>query len=393
MPRADKRRFVVLGAGVAGLVTAATLARRGADVTVLEPREEAGGTIRTLHAHGCLVDAGPEALVGTRPEALALCASLGLSNDLVAREEASLGSLIDRRFGREVKDRLVEPIFGGIYASDVDGLETAFVAPHLARARGSLFRALSGRDGASREVPLRAPRRGMKQMVDALVSSVGRERIRLGAGAARVVRNRHKWRVEATGSEPIDADDVVLAMPSSAATSIARTMNGPLAVVLGELRAHSTASVVLGYDAAAASLPRMGGVFVPRSEGGALLGATIVSNRWPNSAPPGTVLVRALVGGARAPHLVDSASDDEIAWAARDALSRLLQLPEPTWQHVVRFSRSQVWPALGHTRMVETARACAKAMGGVHLVGAAYDGGGIAGLLARAERSADAMLS
>jgi oxygen-dependent protoporphyrinogen oxidase len=444
---AVKRHFVVLGAGMAGLVAAVTLARRGADVTVLEARHEPGGTIRTLRMHGCVADAGPEALVGTHPDALAFCESLGISDRMVSpdesmgtwlarrsgpvalpeglamgiprrvgqlattpalswtgklratldlvlppRHEPALGPLIDRRFGREVKEHLVEPLFGGIYATDVDRLETAFVAPHLAHARGSLVRALSKERGASRGSVLRAPLGGMRQLVDALVSSIGRERIRLGAGATQITRNGHRWRVEATGSQPLDADDVVIAMPSRAAASIARTMNAPLAILLATLRAHSTASVVLGYDASEVHLPRLGGVFLPRGEAGALLGATIVSNRWPHSAPAGTVLIRALVGGARAPDLVDSVSDDLIARGAHDKLAELLPLRAPRWQHVVRYPASQVSPVIGHMRMVAAARDCAKGVGGVHLVGAAYDGGGIAGILARAERSADELL-
>lgn len=432
---------------MAGLVTALALVRRGADVIVLECRNEPGGTVRTLRMHGCVVDAGPEALVATRPEALALCAELGLSDrlrrpdeststwlasrtgavplpdglamgvprrvgqlvttpilswmgklraslDLVlpADREPALGALIERRFGRQVKERLVEPIFGGIYGADIDRLETAFVAPHLAHAQGSLIRALA-KHRTTAGNPLRAPLGGMGEMVDALVSRVGRERIRFGVGATKITRSGCGWRVEATGCETLYVDNVVIATPSHAAASVARTIDAPLADLLAALRWCSTASVVLGYDASNVRLPRVGGVFVPRNESGAILSATIVSNRWPKSAPAGTVLVRVLVGGARAPDLVDGASDDAIAREARTALAELLQLPEPRWQRVVRFSQAKVSPEVGHVRKVADARERAKAVGGVTLVGAAYDGGGIAGILGRAERTAEELLA
>ena len=441
------RRFVIVGAGMAGLVTAHALSRRGADVVVLECRDEPGGTVRTLRMHGCTVDAGPEALVATRPEALARCAELGLSDrmihpdeststwlasrsgavplpdglamgiprrlgqlvtspvlswpgklraslDLVlpAHREPALGALIERRLGREVKERLVEPIFGGIYGTDVDRLETAFVAPHLAHAKGSLIRALSKQRAAAGS-PLRAPMGGMGQMVNALVSRVGSERIRLGAGATNITRSGRGWRIETAGCESLYADALVIATPSHAAASVARAIDASLADMLFALRSYSSASVVLGYDASSVRLPRVGGVFVQRNEARALLGATIVSNRWPTSTPAGTVLVRVLVGGARAPELVDSASDDAIASEAREALPELLPLPEPRWQRGVRFSRSQVSPEVGHVRKVVAARERAKALGGVSLVGAAYDGGGIAGILGRAERTAEELLA
>lgn len=56
------RRVVVVGAGVGGLVTAAILAHRGLDVTVLERAPDVGGKMRQVLAGGRAVDAGPTVL-------------------------------------------------------------------------------------------------------------------------------------------------------------------------------------------------------------------------------------------------------------------------------------------------------------------------------------------
>lgn len=53
------RRVVVIGAGVAGLATAALLARDGADVLVLEQRHEIGGRAGSWSAGGFRFDTGP----------------------------------------------------------------------------------------------------------------------------------------------------------------------------------------------------------------------------------------------------------------------------------------------------------------------------------------------
>jgi phytoene dehydrogenase-like protein len=50
---------VVIGGGVAGLATAALMAREGYEVTLLERREELGGRAGTLRAEGFTWDAGP----------------------------------------------------------------------------------------------------------------------------------------------------------------------------------------------------------------------------------------------------------------------------------------------------------------------------------------------
>jgi 1-hydroxycarotenoid 3,4-desaturase len=56
MPR---DRIVIVGAGMGGLAAAADLARRGAQVTVLERAAAPGGKMRRVPAGGALVDAGP----------------------------------------------------------------------------------------------------------------------------------------------------------------------------------------------------------------------------------------------------------------------------------------------------------------------------------------------
>ena len=52
-------RVVVIGAGVAGLVSALQLAQRGLQVTLLEAAEQPGGKMRQLMVDGGPIDSGP----------------------------------------------------------------------------------------------------------------------------------------------------------------------------------------------------------------------------------------------------------------------------------------------------------------------------------------------
>ena len=56
------RTVIVVGAGLAGLTAAATAAHLGADVTLLEAREHAGGRARTAVIDGFHLNQGAHAL-------------------------------------------------------------------------------------------------------------------------------------------------------------------------------------------------------------------------------------------------------------------------------------------------------------------------------------------
>lgn len=62
-------RAIVVGAGVAGLVAARELGRRGASVTVLEASDGVGGRVRTDRVEGFLLDRGFQILLTAYPAA------------------------------------------------------------------------------------------------------------------------------------------------------------------------------------------------------------------------------------------------------------------------------------------------------------------------------------
>src|SRR6185437_8102712 len=88
--------------------------------------------------------------------------------------DPSVAKVIRRRLGPEVLDSLVDPLLGGINASDIEQLSFAAAAPQLAEAVGakrSLIRALRqstpsvGNNGAALFLGLA---RGIGELADAL---------------------------------------------------------------------------------------------------------------------------------------------------------------------------------------------------------------------------------
>ncbi len=203
-------RLVVVGAGIAGLAAAhraRELAQeRGAplEITVLEARDRAGGTIETERTGGFLVEAGPDSFLSEKPWALALCRRVGLEARLIGTDDRhrkvwvwwrdrlhpvpdgfqllaptrlapllrsglfswrgklrmaldlalprgkpgadeSLGAFVRRRLGAEALERIAQPLVAGIYTADPDELSLAATMPRfleLERRHRSLILAL-----------------------------------------------------------------------------------------------------------------------------------------------------------------------------------------------------------------------------------------------------------
>jgi oxygen-dependent protoporphyrinogen oxidase len=87
----ERRRVVVVGAGITGLTAAFTLATKRPDleVVVLEASERVGGKILTTPFAGRPVDCGADAFLARVPEAIELCRELGLDTILTSPSQKS----------------------------------------------------------------------------------------------------------------------------------------------------------------------------------------------------------------------------------------------------------------------------------------------------------------
>jgi oxygen-dependent protoporphyrinogen oxidase len=208
VPASGPPTVVVVGAGISGLAAAWELVTRRADlrVLVLEGAAGTGGKLALVEVGGHTVDAGGEALLARRPEAVELAQAVGLGDDLetprttsaglwtrgrlapmpagtlmgipahgadaagiLTAEEAAavdaepsrapsplaedvdVASYVAGRVGPAVVERLVEPLLGGVYAGHASRLSLQATLPaawEAARQGQSLVaaaRTLAGR--------------------------------------------------------------------------------------------------------------------------------------------------------------------------------------------------------------------------------------------------------
>lgn len=451
----ERRRVAVVGGGITGLATAYFLTRAGAAVTLIEAGDRMGGKIRTDDLAGVPVEGGPDTFLARVPAAVDLCRELGLGDELVAPatgkafiaiggrlrplperhvlgvptalgpllrsgvlspaggaraaldvvlpasrygDDPSVAEVVGRRMGREVVDRLVGPLVGGINAGDPERLSLRSTARQLSdAATGGRSLALALR----RRPPATATAAGGPVFLG-VEGGLGRLVDRLGEVLAPTVDIRLRTAVTALeraadggwrlvcASGVVEADACVLTTPAPAAARLLRPVAPGAAAHLDGIRYASVALATLGYRPESLAAPLVGsGYLVPRSQGRLHTACTFTTTKWPALAAGGLVLVRASAGrdGDDRPQELD---DGALAARLHQEVAQIIGASEPP---VV--SRVDRWPHsfpqydVGHGARVDAIdTALAAEAPGVTVAGAAYRGLGIASCVAQAGEAA-----
>jgi protoporphyrinogen/coproporphyrinogen III oxidase len=468
----------IVGAGISGLAAAFFLRDRGVAVTVLEGSPRLGGKLAVSEVGGVAVDEGAEALLARRPEGTDLIGAVGLAEGLEQPGTASAGiwtrgrlhplpkrqfmgvpadvdelqrsgilsgaglararddlrlpatpregdvpvaGYVGARFGRELVDRLVDPLLGGVYAGRSDQLsfeatlgglaEASRQHRSLAEAAASLlpapgepgrppaparpvFTTLAG--GLGTLPPAVAARSGATVRTGAMVRELART---MGADTGNADAERWRLTVGPTREpEWLDADAVVLALPARPAGRLLAAVPGAAAAAsaLGEIDYASMAVVTLAYPAGAfPQRPQGSGYLVPAVDGQAVKAVTFSTVKWPHlrSADAGLEIVRCSVGRIGEEALLQR-DDTELARIAAADLSAATGVRgEPADVRVSRWGGALPQYAVGHTGRVERIRASVAAQPGLAVCGAAYDGVGIPACIASARLAADQVLA
>jgi oxygen-dependent protoporphyrinogen oxidase len=458
---------VVVGGGISGLAAALALRQRASTplaVTVLEGSGSVGGKLASTQVAGISVDAGAESMLARRAEAVDLARDAGLADLLeqpavagasvwsravmrplpagqlmgipadlralaasgivslpgLARvpldhvrartrvtTDISVGRYVEDRLGREVVDRLVEPLLGGVYAGHADELSLDATIPQLGgaiRVERSLLRVVGhvlDRSSAPGR-PVFAGLRGGLGILPAAVAAASAATIRTGTMVRELRRAPGGWRLvvgPARSPEAIFADAVVLAVPAAPAS---RLLASCAAGAAAELRAVEYASVAL-ITFAVPSTQLAGrtsgtGFLVPPVDGRLIKAATFSSRKWAwqgeSARAAGDLQVlRVSIGRHRQTSDLQR-TDDELAAAALAELGAALGAQINPVDHVVtRWGGALPQYSVGHLDRVARIRREVAQQPGLAVAGAAYDGVGIAACVASARAAADRVLA
>ncbi len=348
--------IVVIGGGISGLAVAYHLQRAGADFIVLEARDGAGGVIGSVEVEGRVLELGPQRTRLTEP-LRRLVTDLDLGDRLITAPDLPLFIYRDRRlrkvpldlrtaattdligwrdrarallepftgpvrldetaeeyfarkFGRGAYERLIAPLYGGLYASDPADMRARHALLPVLRALGvrkSVLAALTRGAAARSRVPTCSFRGGLGELTGALARALG-DRLVAGTPVQRVDHRGDQLHVVHEHGE-IRADRVVLACPADVAGRLLEGTDPDGGRRMRALRYHRLTVVHL-----LANTDLHGhGYQVALDEGLATHGVA-----WNDAMFGRRRLYTAFLGGARRPAVQSLPDEDRAEIAARE---------------------------------------------------------------------------
>jgi oxygen-dependent protoporphyrinogen oxidase len=371
----------VIGAGISGLACAYRLRQLGIHCLVLEAQERAGGLIATIRRNGFLFETGPQCprfppliwqmvrdlnletefvagnskakryilrdgrlhsapfspagLIGTR--LVGLGSKLRILTEVFGSSqpplhEESLADFVQRKFGAEMLDYLVDPFISTIFFGDAHnmGMESAFPAlVEWERKHGSLVRGAirarktkrrvreEGQSPQQAETSLKGDtlrvtdalpflgsfRSGMAALPERLAAELHEEiRYRATISCVEAIQNvngaaKAAWQIGLSDGEKITAQHLILAVPAYVAAQCLANTAPQLASQLKAIAYAPVCAVASVYDRSQVANTLDGfGYMVPRREGLETICTFWNSSLFPGRAPEGKVLMTSFAG-------------------------------------------------------------------------------------------------
>lgn len=310
--------------------------------------------------------------------------------------DPSIADLVTARLGAQVFDRLVEPLLGGVHAGRATELSAHSTVPdidRLARNNRSLYLGLRKMrrhsppaTGAPVLVTLTG---GLGRLVEALVSRLAGDDLRLNATVGSIARDGSGYRVDLADGQSIAADAVVLATPAHATAGLLAELAPEAATVMAEIPYVDVATIWLAYPRSAMGRVLDGtGFLVPPEEGKLMVGCTWSSAKWPHLADDDLVLIRCMVGRRGDLRWLEMDDDTMVRQVHAELVEAMGLTAAPDHQSIQRWPLAMPQYLVGHQGRLDALAAATAHLPGLYLTGAAYRGVGIASCVVDARRTA-----
>ncbi len=295
----NKKKIVILGAGISGLATAHWLNKDGFDVKILEAQSHVGGAMQTTQEEDFLIDFGPNSGLETTPLIRQIVEEVGLSNEMIYASEISnkryilrnnklhvlpmgltpfiktklfstrgklrlfaepfigksadgyyqsIAQFVERRLGKEFLDYAIDPFVSGVFAGDPTKLSVKSAFPKLYRLEEIYGGLVKGMIKGARERKKRAEEskqsakmfsflNGMQTFPQAIAKTL-EGKIEIECRVKSVERRADKWQInyEINGQANfMECDEIISTVPAYVASEIFSGLDSELVKHLNSL--------------------------------------------------------------------------------------------------------------------------------------------------------------
>ncbi|MDR2171116.1 MAG: protoporphyrinogen oxidase [Planctomycetaceae bacterium] len=438
----------------------------GIRADIFDRRNRVGGVLETVNCDGYEIESSADNFITTMPWGVQLCKELGLSDKLVQTNsqyrrtyvvrrgrlyllpdgflmmaptkflpmaltpilspfgklraglelfipsrrgdigddvDESMRDFVYRRFGREVFERLVEPLVSGIYAADMDKLSVLATLPRfreMERDHGSLIWAMRKQLAANRSAKLAEQsgaryslfvtlRGGLSLLCDTIASKLPEGSIKLGCGIESVklnadgkwilkLENADDWEKCCNSDSGLVYDALILACSSYEAARILGGVLPDISECLSKIEHEGTAIATFAFNSDQIKQKINGmGFVVPKIEKSSILAGSFSSFKYPHRAPEGKHLIRIFAGGARNPQAAEM-PDKELTTILLEELKRIIKIEgEPLFSLVAHWAKTMPQYHVGHRNLVRKIEQLAQKQPNFAIAGNAFHGIGI----------------
>jgi oxygen-dependent protoporphyrinogen oxidase len=322
------------------------------------------------------------------------------------KTEETLKEFAVRRLGREAFEKLIDPMASGVFAGDPSRMSVNSCFPRIKEVeteyRSLIIGLIKLQMKAAKEKrgdqPQAGPSgkltsfyNGMSEMSDAIAGVLG-ERLRLGSTVEGLTRESDHYDLHLSNGERYQAERVILAVPAYAQASILKELAPDISGRLLEIPYPPLAICCLGYQRNKIKHDLNGfGFLVPSRERKKILGTLWDVSIFPNRAPQGQVLLRTMVGGARA---ADYAVEDQqkLVDTVRAELASIMGVDAtPDFIKSYRHDKSIPQYNLGHAKRLADIEKTLKKYPNLILTGNAYKGVALNDCVANAYQLAESL--
>ena len=437
----DKKKVVVVGAGITGLTVAYRLLKSEGnfEIVVLEGEKQTGGKLITSRFAGLLLDEGADAFLARAPWAKDLFDEIAISKEFVSPSsrsasiwangsleplpspnvlgipldhdslpskllnsgdalkikqggkpskavpegtDVSIGSLVRDCVGDSVFELFVDPLLGGINAGVVDDMSCETMAPQLleaARHEEGLIAALreTQQNSDSDSPVFYTHPNGMGHIVEKLTEQVSKS-IRKDSNVISINRTNQQWVLETNAGSEI-ADAVVLATSAQNAAKLLTSVSPTTSSRLSDIEHASVSLVSFAFKNSDINIPKdQSGFLVPRSTGMLMTACSFSGNKWAHLNDGSQTLIR-VSSGRIDDQRHDTLSDEELVKHLIDDLAVTLGLDsQPLEFRVTRWPKALAQFKIGHLQRMEgTIDLLADEAPGVFISGSYHFGVGI----------------